>query len=457
MYVTNATDNSVSVIDTATHEIIQVKDPLNASSTLPYIGVGLAPYGIAVNPSGTGVYVANSASNSVSVIDALNNAVTASPVPVGNMPYGIAAHPSKPKIYVTNYGGNSVSVIDTSNNTLLYNQANGVAAGKYSFSKPYGVAVDPKGDYVYVANEGSNRVSVIKADIDTVLFEVQVGSKPHGVAVNRDGKVYVVNSAAGITGEQGTVSVIEITDFANGLARVTTLDGLGALPNFIAFNPAGTLAYVTNYQSNNISAFDVAAANLAPSAVPAGAGPYSFGQFVGPAIRSATAQDFVTVYEFYHAGLNHYFRTASAAEASGIDSGAAGPGWVRTGDNFKAYSASATSGGAVSVCRFYGSMSPGPNSHFYTASQQECDGLKALQQNTPASEKRWNYEGLAFSISLPPASGCPAGFAPVYRLYNNGYSKGEDSNHRYTTLLYEYQRLISAGWSGESVVMCSPL
>ncbi|MFA7239408.1 MAG: hypothetical protein WC091_04790, partial [Sulfuricellaceae bacterium] len=74
------------------------------------------------------------------------------------------------------------------------------------------------------------------------------------------------------------------------------------------------------------------------------------------------AQDFATVYEFYHAGLDHYFRTADAGEASGIDNGAAGAGWVRTGDDFRAYSAATTSGGAVPVCRFYGSVSPGPNS-----------------------------------------------------------------------------------------------
>lgn len=170
----------------------------------------------------------------------------------------------------------------------------------------------------------------------------------------------------------------------------------------------------------------------------------------------AHAQDLVTVYEFYHAGLDHYFRTADAGEASGIDSGAAGSGWARTGDNFQAYSAATTLSGVAPVCRFYGSMSPGPNSHFYTASQEECNSLKALQLITPDNEKRWNYEGLVFSIVLPTASGCPSGSTSIYRLYNNGFTRGEDSNHRYTSLQSEYQRLQSSGWSGESVVMCSP-
>lgn len=165
--------------------------------------------------------------------------------------------------------------------------------------------------------------------------------------------------------------------------------------------------------------------------------------------------ELVNVIEFYHATLNHYFRTADAVEATAIDSGAAGAGWVRTGDNFQAYPAGAIPSGGAAVCRFYGSISPGPNSHFYTASQSECDGLKALQLSTPSTQKRWNYEGLAFAVKLPAAAGCASDSTPIYRLYNNGAAKGEDSNHRYTTLPSEYQRLQSAGWAGEGVVMCS--
>jgi hypothetical protein len=75
------------------------------------------------------------------------------------------------------------------------------------------------------------------------------------------------------------------------------------------------------------------------------------------------------IVEFYNTNLDHYFITADASEAAGIDGGSAGPGWIRTGNSFK-------SGGSTPVCRFYGSQVPGPNSHFYTASASEYDGLK---------------------------------------------------------------------------------
>lgn len=156
------------------------------------------------------------------------------------------------------------------------------------------------------------------------------------------------------------------------------------------------------------------------------------------------------VVEFYNTNLDHYFITADSNEAAGIDHGSAGPGWMHTGNTFK-------SGGNSAVCRFYGSQSPGPNSHFYTVDPGECNFLKQLQASTPDTEKRWNFESLDF-VSIPPASGaCPAGTQPVYRAYNNGFARGVDSNHRISSSPTAIQEVMSRGWSYEGVVMCAPL
>jgi hypothetical protein len=154
------------------------------------------------------------------------------------------------------------------------------------------------------------------------------------------------------------------------------------------------------------------------------------------------------VIEFYHAGLDHYFMTADPNEAAGLI-GNSTLGWVRTGNTFK-------SGGSTPVCRFYGSMSPGPNSHFYTLAGAECDSLKKLQASTPATEKRWNFESLDF-YSTPQNSGvCPSETAPVYRAYNNGYARGIDSNHRITRNLSAIQEVVARGWIAEGITMCAP-
>ena len=155
------------------------------------------------------------------------------------------------------------------------------------------------------------------------------------------------------------------------------------------------------------------------------------------------------VVEFYNTGLDHYFITADASEAAGIDQGSAGPGWSRTGYSFK-------SGGSTPACRFYGSQSPGPNSHFYTVDPGECDYLRQLQAITPSSQKRWNFESLNFASSPANNGACSNGTVPVFRAYNNGYARGVDSNHRLTSSATALQGVVARGWINEGVVMCAP-
>ncbi|MBK8738082.1 MAG: hypothetical protein IPM02_00345 [Betaproteobacteria bacterium] len=155
------------------------------------------------------------------------------------------------------------------------------------------------------------------------------------------------------------------------------------------------------------------------------------------------------VVEFHNTDLDHYFLTADAAEATAIDNGSAGPGWSRTGNTFKA-------GGGTTVCRFYGSVSPGPNSHFFTADSAECAQLQQLQAATPATQKRWNFEGMDFATTAATNGVCPGGTLPLYRAYNNGFALGIDSNHRITGSQIAMQAMVSRGWANEGVVMCAP-
>jgi subtilisin family serine protease len=169
--------------------------------------------------------------------------------------------------------------------------------------------------------------------------------------------------------------------------------------------------------------------------------------------RTSAPATSANVIEFYNTNLDNYFITANSSEAAAIDGGSAGPGWSRTGNTFK-------SGGSTPVCRFYGSQSPGPNSHFYTVDSAECQGLK--DQQIPMGDPRkltiksWNFESLDF-VSTPPTNGsCLSGTVPVYRAYNNGFARGVDSNHRITSSTTAIQDVVSRGWSNEGVVMCAP-
>jgi len=96
----------------------------------------------------------------------------------------------------------------------------------------------------------------------------------------------------------------------------------------------------------------------------------------------------VEVIEFYHSDLDHYFITASESEVTFIEQGLAGKGWVRTGEQFLAWSLASGNPEVTDVCRFYGSMDPGPNSHFYSVSPPESRFLMDLQELIPADRPR---------------------------------------------------------------------
>jgi hypothetical protein len=168
-------------------------------------------------------------------------------------------------------------------------------------------------------------------------------------------------------------------------------------------------------------------------------------------VGSVSAQ----VTEFYNTVLDHFFMTADESEKAAIRAGAAGPGWVDTNQSFWAWPPSVTRDSAF-VCRFYGDLVKGPNSHFYSASTDECRALLTLQDQTPASEPRWNSEGYAFKVSLPVAGRCDAGLVPVWRAYNDGFAHGIDSNHRYALDHALLAPLVARGWKDEGLAFCVP-
>ena len=150
--------------------------------------------------------------------------------------------------------------------------------------------------------------------------------------------------------------------------------------------------------------------------------------------------------EFYNTVTNHYFITATASEAGAIDDGAAGPGWLRTGRSFQAWLRRADAPAeAVPVCRFY---SRGANSHFYTASGGECEGLKR-------GNSGWTYEGIAFYIQAPVNGQCPAGTVALVRAYNDGFRSGEGSNHRFLDDAALAELMSDDGWIPEGTVFCA--
>ncbi len=171
-----------------------------------------------------------------------------------------------------------------------------------------------------------------------------------------------------------------------------------------------------------------------------------------PKSGSQPASTSVTVIEYYNAGLDHYFITAIPDEISKLDDGTF-KGWARTGQSFKAYGVgSAGRTGRRPVCREYGLPDFGLDSHFYSASPDEC---MASMANTLGA---WGLEASeVFEMDLPDATtgACPPGGVPVYRIWN----QRRDSNHRYTTSTTIRDQMVAIGgvaegYGPDAVAMC---
>ena len=154
----------------------------------------------------------------------------------------------------------------------------------------------------------------------------------------------------------------------------------------------------------------------------------------------------ITVVEYFHAGFGHYFMTADPEEIAGLDGGAYGGVFSRTGQTFKARDGPAAA--AIAVCRFFTVAFAPKSSHFYTADAPECAGLK--------SNPNWQYEKIAFYNAVLSKGACPQDTIPVYRLYNDGMSGAP--NHRFTTSLAIHDDFVqNRGWTSEGVRFCAPV
>lgn len=171
-----------------------------------------------------------------------------------------------------------------------------------------------------------------------------------------------------------------------------------------------------------------------------------------------TVVEYVNLLDFPGSPGGRYFYSADTSEQKLIEEGKFGH-WQRTGKAFLA-------GGYLPVCRFYGSLGAGPNSHFFTVDPAECNGLKSRQSvPTPADKPQWNFEGKAFYMTYAQGTegerACPAGTRAVYRAYNgafdaNGKKNTWDSNHRFSLDRADIDSMVTNyGWTDEGIRMCA--
>ena len=457
-YITRFDGGGISVLDTSTEQEIAV---LAAQS----------PEGVAMAPGGRPVYVADYGAGRLLVIDDTDGTPQIAGSIAGLLhPRAVVATPDGRKVFVGTHEGRIIEV-DARTRTIK---------GSYQLSAPnsiFGLAVTPDSQRLIVTTAGSaaGMIHIFDTDFLSIgaLRSFFVPSELYSAVISQDGRYAIVPAFRGTT-----VYFVELSTLntyakpvgfgifgvavnpTNGLIYATTLDDhvvwfspnpyggdgnvvpipVGVHPQGLSFTPDGTRLYVANEFSNSVSIIDPST-NKVVQSISVPGGPVSLGQFIAPTGRS------IEITEFYNTTLNHYFRTANVGEATGIDAGAAGPGWVRTNLPFRAWATRSDAPlNAVPVCRFYGTPGRGPNSHFYTSSATECSLVKR--------DPGWTYEGIAFfAVPILTDATCPTNLTPIWRTYNNDFAHN-NSNHRMGKEIVTYQSMIAQKWLGEGTVMC---
>jgi YVTN family beta-propeller protein len=434
-YVTNSTTpGTVTVGDTRT-------------GVLTTIPVGNDPRGITSNFFIDEVYVANRASNSISVISTATNSVIAT-IAVGTLPEAPASNDILKKLYVVSPTDNTVSVIDEQTHTLIKTVAVGHG--------PRSASIDAQHSKVYVNNETDKTVSVINSTSDTVIATIPSGTGTSNfVTVNAVyHRAYLPNAV------DGTLTIIN-TD-TDTVAKTVTV---GTTPVDSIVDTNGGNVYVVNQGSNSVSILDAGTETVIDS-LAVGGTPWRAIDGLNHIFvlnTNGAATDTVTIAaeentlagtqiatEFYEAAFNHFFNTDDEVETRLLVDGIFGDGWHRTFLFFRVWTAPGP--GRLPVCRLFSASFGTLSSHFYTLNASECLFRAA---------NGWVLESSTFYYLMPTdANGnCPAGTAPLFRVYNNGM--GGAPNHRFTGDINARNLMITLGWIPEGngpliIFACTP-
>jgi len=238
-------------------------------------------------------YIANSASNTVTVLDIGAGNQPVATVPVQSRPLGVAVTPDNQEIYVTNYDSSSVSVISAATNQVTHTIAN--------VPGPTGIAVSPDGARIYVSSRLDGAVYAFHRSGKSFIAVQSVGQSPYGLVVSNDGaRLFVTNTSGNsvvlnastleVIAQVGSFYNVALTPDDNRLygaslnsdyisainpasfvQQLPTITGTGG-PAGMAVTPDGKHLYAANYSAGTVAAIDLASHAILAT-IQVGAGP----------------------------------------------------------------------------------------------------------------------------------------------------------------------------------------
>jgi DNA-binding beta-propeller fold protein YncE len=280
IYVSNAGDNTLSVIDGST---CNGSNTSGCSQPQPTTTVGGVPQQIAVDEINNTIYVANQAAGTVSVINGTHcNGTDTSGchqswpiVTVGNAPWALGLNPSNHTVYVTNLGDNTVSVIDG-------NRCNGTNSSGCGQTPPvvtvgnlpWSVGIVTATNTIFVGNRNDLTVSVIDGSTCNGTNSSGCGQTPPAVLVGAfpdtagiEDNILGRSIAVDPSNHKIYIPVLVDSDVAEldaNACRVGHVDGchvkivkqrMGGFPGVAAVDESSETVYVSNNRDGTISLF----------------------------------------------------------------------------------------------------------------------------------------------------------------------------------------------------------
>jgi YVTN family beta-propeller protein len=239
-----ANNNNFAVKDAQTVSVLNLQTGLTQQTISDPSFVGA--YRIAIDAAGRNAYVCNSDSTTLSIIDVTTNKVT-HVIDGFNGPGGIVLSNTRPLAYVTNFGQNSdghtVSVVNVNRRKIVATILVALA--------PQALALSPDDRFVYVVSyvngeAGTGTLSVIRTRDNSVIKTMLGFFGPFWIALNKLGTLaYVTNFGSNdFTPVGTTVSVVNLKT----LSIIKNIE-IGTQPSGIAMSPDGAFAYVSRYNA----------------------------------------------------------------------------------------------------------------------------------------------------------------------------------------------------------------
>ena len=206
--------------------------------------IGVLPLNMQITPSGSFLYV--TLASGPNCVGQNSGGIAAFSVSSGQLtlvditcsdginPFGLAIDPSGSYLYAANTSSNSIAIFSIGSTGVLTEVSGSPINDGYS--SPIWMTFDPSGSYLYVANEGSSNITAfsitstgLPAALTTSTTTNAFGAEndPSFITADPNGKFLFV-------GNQSSNPAIQSFSISNGSLTILTLYGVGNSPSSIA-------------------------------------------------------------------------------------------------------------------------------------------------------------------------------------------------------------------------------